>query len=222
MDRFRVTGDELRNFYPVETKLSRVFGQIEKELQQEGRVVCRFVVNGLDLSEKDEHRFAEMTLNEVQTLEYLSESKSTLTREVLKGWIQSVPELTQAAEELSSRILAGKSEGLIKSVHDLVENFEFLLGSAIAILKLEGRKDPEAEAGPLIESTQSAISEAVRHLEKRDFVQLAQVIEYDFTHHLEVWRKTFLDLLAQGEAQGGDRDGESQEDNPLGRRKAGA
>jgi hypothetical protein len=93
MERYKVTGSELREFYKTETQLGRVFMDIERELKSNNQVVCQFIVNGMELKENDEQRFSAISLNEIETLEYLSEGSEVLVESVLNSWIDALPEL---------------------------------------------------------------------------------------------------------------------------------
>ncbi|MBX3041759.1 MAG: hypothetical protein KF789_13720 [Bdellovibrionaceae bacterium] len=213
MDRYKVSGDELRAHYPASTPLGRIFLDIERELRTENRVVCRYIVNGLGIEEKEEERFSNLPLAQIETLEYLSETEDGLLTDVLSGWLDALPELIQASEKLATRILAGQKEGLIKAVHDLVENCEYLLGSLTSIRQLKADSEDEGQMDSTTDRLRATLSEAVRHLEKRDFVQLAQVIEYDFTDGLEELRRSLAKLLDSEGEMSADGDAQREDDS---------
>lgn len=215
MDRYKISGEELRTHYSAATTLGMVFLDIERELRTENRVVCRYIVNGLGIEEKEEARFSNLPLAQIETLEYLSETEDGLLQDVLSGWMDALPELIQASENLATRILAGQKDGLIKAVHDLAENCQYLLDSVNSIRQLEGDVEDEWNVDSTTSRLKGSISEAVRHLEKRDFVLLAQVIEYDFTDGLEELRRALANLLdAEGDSGAG---GDAQrEDDSVG------
>lgn len=188
MERYRVSGDDLRGFYKTDVALSDIFRDIERELQADRRVVCRYVVNGMALEEKDEARFASFRLSQVDSLEYLSESTDVLLRDVIKGWLDAIPELQAGAEGLARRLRTGATKGIIKALHDLVENCDFLAGSIESARMVIGDGIAvEMNTKPAEETTRKALREALRCLEAQDFVQLALVIEYDLNHGLEQW-----------------------------------
>ncbi|HRO68283.1 MAG TPA: hypothetical protein PL182_12010 [Pseudobdellovibrionaceae bacterium] len=213
MDRYKVSGEDLRSHYSASTPLGRVFLDIERELRAENRVVCRYIVNGLGLEEKEEARFSNLPLAQIETLEYLSQTEDGLLRDVLLGWSEALPELIPASEDLATRILAGQKDGLIKAVHDLVENCEYLVGSLESIRQLRGDGEDESSFDSMISHLRTVLSEAVRHLEKRDFVLLAQVIEYDFTDGLEELRRALVKLLDSEGEPGADDEIERKDDS---------
>lgn len=224
MERFKVDGEELRRHYPPETKLQRVFSDIERELQAESRVVCRFIVNGLTLEERDEPRYAGWSLDEVKTLEYLSEEQGQVIDEVLQSWIEALPEVMRNGERLAFELRERKKmEGRLKDFHDLVENCEFLIGSLIALRATVG----DSGSAFLIEwdrieaLTRTSVGQILAAFEKQDLVQLSELIEYDLNHCLECWRGVLVGIQAARNGGAGPNDGDVERKNqpdPLGGR----
>lgn len=190
MERFKVSGEELRNFYSDNVDLSRVFTDIENDLRATNQVVCRYVINGLEISEADEGRFGTVTLEQVETLEYLTENGSDLMSSVLRGWIEALPELMQRTENLSKRMRGQGLSGLLKPIHDLVQNCEFLIDSVMSLKGLMG--DQFLVSSPVAwikteNESKKTVLEALRALENKDFVLLADVLEYDLNNVLQMW-----------------------------------
>lgn len=195
MDRYKVSGADLREFYSAETRLSQVFGDIEHDLQAQNRVVCQFIVNGMKLSETDEGRFAEIELREVETLEYLAENKNKLVGQVLTAWQQAIPELMLASEKLCQRMRFQGPKGIFKDIHDLVENVEHLITSLVSLrtmvsAEMHGRIKGWSAAEL---NSKKTIVEALTAVEKKDFVLLADILEYDLNTVLQQW----ADCLSQ-------------------------
>lgn len=198
MERYKVSGAELRNFYNGgATTLERVFSDIEVDLRAENQVVCKFIVNGLELAEEEEARFLEVTLDEVETLEYMAENSKDLVGLVMRGWIEALPELIKSTEDLSQRIRAQGFSGLMKSIHDLVHNCEFLVDSILSLRGMIGEQGLGDTAidwtAPEIASKKT-VQEALKALENKDFVLLADVLEYDLNNVLQMWHENLKSL----------------------------
>lgn len=196
MERFKVSGQELRDFYRGETSLGRVFMDIERDLKSNNQVVCQFIVNGMELRESDEQRFSAISLSEVETLEYLAEESASLMGSVISSWIGALPELIINTESLAGRLRRSGSQGTCKAIHDLVENCEYLVGSMVSLKAMMGDRLaghnlqwPEAE-----ELSHRAVRQALRALENKDFVQLAEILEYDLNHALQIWFESLVQL----------------------------
>lgn len=199
MERYKVLGADLRGFYEPGTRLLTVFHDIERDLQAEQRVVCQYIVNGMTVEEKDELRYAQIPLDQIESLEYLSERAEALRGEVLAGWIGAIPELQAAADALATRLKAGQSAGILKSMHDLVENCHYLVTSLESTLDLTADSDADRARFESLEAqTHRILREAMLSVERQDFVQLALSIEYDLNHHLEEWLQWLKDMGARG------------------------
>lgn len=203
MERYKVSGEELREFYKEDISLARVFADIEKDLESTDKVVCQFIVNGLELSEKDESKFSEVRLNDVTTLEYLTESSEDIVGVVIRGWIEALPELIQNTELLASKVRTQGFNGLLKSIHDLLMNCEFLLDSTITIKTL--MTDESVEAGikwfEVEKVSKETLQQSLNSLENNDFVLLADVLEYDLNHMLQLWLEELqkMEKIVNGE-----------------------
>lgn len=224
MERYKVSGDELRNFYKDNIALEEVFSDIEMDLLTNNQVVCRYIINGLEISEADEAKFSTVTLDQVQTLEYLTENSRDLTGLVLRGWIEAMPELMQATENLARRMRAQGLKGLLKSIHELVQNCEYLIDSTISIKATMG--DQFLGAHPLNwaateEHSKKTVTEALRALENKDFILLADVLEYDLNHTLQMWTEHLksLEKALNGEQSGSNDKSEQAGSHPMGRKR---
>lgn len=197
MDRFKITGEKLVNFYDTETKLMQVFRDIEMDLKATNQVVCQYIINGRELSETDETSFHEMNLSDVQTLEYLSENINELLIDVLEGWLDAFPEMIGHTEKISSQIRFDGVQKSFKNIQVLLENYEYLISSIISIKSLVGNS---AAAGLSMlfeaeEKTKVTLKEAITAIEKKDFVCLADIVEYELITSLQIWEKLLSDLL---------------------------
>lgn len=216
MERFKVSGAELRNFYNGNVDLSRVFNDIENDLRSTNQVVCRYVVNGLEIAEADEAKFGTVSLDQVETLEYLTENSRDLMSAVLRGWLEALPELIQRTENLSQRMRAQGLSGLLKSIHDLVQNCEFLIDSVMSLKELMGDQYQVTSPVNWMKAegeSKKTVLEALRALENKDFVLLADVLEYDLNNVLQMW---FEHLQALEKSLNGEYTGPTIESNKNG------
>jgi hypothetical protein len=196
VDRFKVSGQELCQHYNETTTLSRVFNDIERELKANSQVVCQFIVNGLALKEDDEEKFLGIQLKDVTTLEYLAENTKTLVEGVLGGWGDALPELIQKADSLCGEIRKNGIQHKLRDVRDLVDNCQFLISSIISLKTILG--DSVIASQPKWDQaetwTQATLVQALEAFEKKDFVLLADVVEYDLNHGLQLWLEILVSV----------------------------
>ncbi|MFS4458392.1 hypothetical protein [Bdellovibrio sp. HCB2-146] len=224
MERFKVSGEELRGFYNAGTALEQVFMDIEVDLAATNQVVCRYIINGLEIQEQDEARFSEVTLDQVETLEYLTENSRDLTGIVLRGWIEALPELIQKTENLSKRMRTFGLSGLLKPIHDLVQNCEFLIDSVVTLKAMMGDQFLSGTPGDWSQTeaaSKKTVLEALHALENKDFVLLADVLEYDLANVLQMWMQHLvaLERSLNGEPAGPTIHTEQNRSDSVGRKR---
>ncbi len=197
MDRYKVSGLELRDFYEGETPLRKVFADIEKDLQSTERVVCRFIVNGLEFSETDELKFADMPLSQVTSLEYLTESKKIIHVQVVEGWLSALPELISGSEKLSQKINVGGMRSNWRDVKDLADNCLFLVNSLATLQSVIGDRYLSMITTWVTceKNMHTAVSQLLKSLEAKDEKTAAIVLDFDLPSCLEDWRKTLATLM---------------------------
>lgn len=197
MDRFKINGAKLVDFYNTDTTLGQVFSDIESDLKKSNQVVCQYIVNGKELGEVDETQYFKMKLSQVDTLEYLSENVNELVIDVLQGWVDSFPELMNHTEMISKQIRFSGVQSAFGKIQVLIENYEFLISSVISIKNLLGDSAAAglAELSNAEDKTKAMLEEALTAVEKKDFVCLADIIEYELVTSLQLWEKLLTNLL---------------------------
>lgn len=225
MERFSVSGDDLRNFYNSNIPLAKVFADIENDLRASNQVVCQYILNGLEIQEHEEEKFSKVPLNEVVTLEYLAENSHDITKIVVKGWLDALPELIQKTEQLAQRVRNQGFQGALRDIHELVKNCQFLVESVLAIKETMG--DQFFAAGLVhgwrkaeLESKRTVLN-TLKAFENKDFVQLAEVLEYDLNNVLQMWfdHLKMLEKSIDGEYAGPEFDSGSDGADSMGRRR---
>ena len=183
MEKFSITGADLREFYAADTELEQVFSDVEKDLYELKHVVCQYIVNGLRLSDKDEAKFAKVPLAEVESLEYIAAPADSMVWDVTKGWLEALPELMEAAEKISNHLRGGKKAGQLREIHQLLENVEYLMSSLIDIkgLLAEDVRRVQEAWDPAEQQSHLTVRQCLEAVDKKDFVILADVLEYDLS-----------------------------------------
>lgn len=196
MDKYSITGSELSAHYKPETPLAIIFRDIEKDLSESQQVVCRFVVNGIELSEHEELKLAQAELREVKTLEFWADQPFNLMLDVTQGWIETMPEMIQNTEALCHQLRTVRESAPIKPFYDLVENCEFIVGSLISIQSLGGDhfQDQHATWQETSEHLRTHLLAGYEAVEKKDFVTLADILEYELIPCFEMWQKSLINV----------------------------
>jgi hypothetical protein len=154
------------------------------------------MVNGLTLTEEDEKKFGEFMLSEVDLVEVESEKPDTLLIEVIANWVESLPPMIKKSDELSNTIRLQGIENHLSAFVNLVDSCQFLVQSLMSLRTLcqniplvAGEKWKANE-----QLTARAIAEVLATFEKKDFVLLADIMEYDLGHCLQSWLEALMEL----------------------------
>ena len=193
---------ELIQRFGQEAKLDTVFKGIENELKKTGQVVCQFKINGMALDESDEARLSQASLSEVETLEVLSQKPSEILDGILLNWCERIPQMITKNDQLATDIRFKGMEGQLKILVSLIDDCQLLVDSLMSI-------DQVFPQLPMVKSESwskaqrqmaASIGEALNAFQKKDFTQLADILEYDMGHSLQVW----VELITQLKSQAGD------------------
>ncbi len=206
MSQLQFEQKDLMERFGADLTLGELFRHIEEDLKSVNEVVCQFKVNGLALDEKGEERLAAALISDVETLEVFSQKPSDILADVLLNWVKQIPALLQRNDELAGEIRFKGVEGQLKSLVELIDQCQLLVDSIISIdsvfpnltaVKSDSWKQAQRQMA-------GAIGEALQAFQKKDFNWLADILEYDLGHSLQIWmenlEKMRLDVTDQGPA----------------------
>jgi hypothetical protein len=189
MNTLKINRDELRDKYPKLDSLGEVIRHFESEFTKTGQVICQFKINGLDLTEEDEVRFQDLSSEEIDQMEINFQTPENLLLGLLDGWLEKTPRLIEQADNLASHIRFKGIEGQFKILVDLVDDAQLLVDSLLSIDSLFSRFDVVTSAK--WQSNEAAMAASVGQtlnaFQGKDFNLLADVLEYDLSHCLQVW-----------------------------------
>lgn len=213
MDRYKIDGLELVQFYDEETKLSQVFNDIEKDLKSNQQVVCQYIVNGQPIHEEDEALYSNWNLDQVDSLEYLTENVDRLVSDVIQGWIDAIPELATQTEKSAYELKFQRTSKTLLLVGELIDNCNYFVQSMESMYPML-KNSTAAGLGLFTEAeqqTQKALAESLVAFEKKDFVLLADNLEYELIPCLELWKKSLESVQQKLKAQVAEANGSSSE-----------
>lgn len=218
MSQLNFLGLDLQKKFGETATLGLVFKAIENDLKKVGEVVCQFKVNGLTLDEASELRLAEALLGEVETLDVTSQRPSEILDGVLSNWCLQIPKMIEKNDQLSSDIRFKGIDGQLKALVALIDDCQLLVDSLISIDQVFPQLEIVRSGSWKTAQRQmaQAIGEALAAFQKKDFTQLADILEYDMGHSMQVWFDILTRLQASTEngnkhgAEGGSSLGASE------------
>lgn len=187
-------GKILNEFFDCDN-FGEVITRIKQGLSGINQVICEVKLNSEILTEAEESDYYSLPLEDIHSLDILSEEPRRLLVETLSSTKKFIAELqenayqsAEAYREKNLQAAAAKFEKLLNSSDWLVEvlvNVEARLPD----LGFEIEKTDEVvELWKLAEQEFSAVLEKIMlSFRARDFMSLAGVLEYEFTNSLESW-----------------------------------
>lgn len=225
MKTFVMSASEVKSQFPDVGTYEQLFRALEEKYSLVGEVICSFNVNGHALTEAMEGRVGTGSIDEIQTIEIQTDVVSNLIVEVMQSWLPVIPEMTERIDQLSQKIKAEGITGNLQSLVKSIDDCQLLIDSVISIGSVLGQHPiVRSEAWRNAESkTAAAVGEALQSFQKKDFVTLADVLEYDLAHSLNQWQENFVALSSglgqsqESEDQGAVRENQSETDLVGGR-----
>ncbi len=181
-----------RDFARCET-LHDMIQQVERVSYKNGEVICEIRVNGVLLSETDESKFAAHARTTIETLAISTQRTDQLIREALVSTAEFIPDLeascVHAADALRGAVHADGQRAFgetLQGCHWLIETLTYIRGAASGIQLPVERSERWVEA-------EQAIIRSVREMNaaysKNDSILVADLLEYEVTAALALWRE---------------------------------
>lgn len=199
---------ELQPELATSSLLRDLIQKIEGDYQKKGYVICQFVINGMPLSELDEERLQGISLSEIESLAVRYETPEELLTALILGWLKEIPHQIEQADALAEASRHLRLEAHLGNFVKFVDNCQFLVDSLISFRAIIDLKILNIETiwnQTELQFTHS-IQEGLAAFEKKDFVLLGDVLEYDIADSLQNW----FDLLRQIEESLRDENGTGQ------------
>lgn len=196
MNQLRLTAEELGEKYAHLETLSQVIHHFEGEMMEGGYVACQFHINGLSLTENDEQKFANLSVREIEVLEISYQTPENLLTGLLDGWIKKLPEMAKACDSLAEAIKFRGLDGRFKDLVDLIDNAQLLVDSLLTIdslfSKFETVSGADWKKNEVL--TAEAVGQTLAAFQKKDLNLVADILEYDLGHSVQVWFELISEL----------------------------
>jgi hypothetical protein len=181
--------------------LKDIVTRLETELSAQGEVVCAIRVNDIALSEEDEVKFADCSIDDLQSLTIESHRPIDLVTGALKSAVQMVPALETSALTTAELLRAGEAQRAARGFQETVAGCQWLVetlhhvrgasaGIGQPILCMEQWLESEKVIGRVVNDVSDAHA-------RMDTILMADLLEYEMTAALASWKSTI-----QGELDG--------------------
>ncbi len=194
------SSEELKNRYKVETKLSDIISDFEKECWDLGQVICEVHLNGSYIAENEEGMLSSKTVADVMSLEILTRNQNELIEVTLRTVNQWLPKLRVRSVELSEAFKGDVDSIDTNTFIELIDGCKWLSDS-LCLLKpnLDLIVDEEAfvKAWAEVEMVFTSVAkEILQAFENKDYVLLSDILEHDMPSALDQWQALVFDQPA--------------------------
>jgi hypothetical protein len=186
---------EIDEMFQKEGTLKGVITAIENDLYQSGRVVCKIIVNGMNLTLDDEIKFEGASRNEIAELEVASQTLTNLIRESRSSLATYFINLKSASLKGAEALRAG----VVQDANDIIR--AIIDGTSWATDMLNQIRTVDPGLAGIQKEWIAAEAQFIRvnrelllAFERSDTVLLADNLEYEWTESLDQWLKV-LSLL---------------------------
>lgn len=199
MKNIPVTKKEIETLFSSATTFGELLGLLENEFQKKGDVICRIVLNGIELTDDEEKSKASLGVSEVTSLNVVTAHPDDLMQDLLQFWTKRLPELETETRKTADMIRFDGIEASFTPFVKIVENCQELvrsLGPAKAILSCE-EDFPREKWSEAENSLGKTLTELFTAFETKDFVLLSDLMEYDLGNSLGAWGGLVSDAKAR-------------------------
>lgn len=172
---------------------------VENNCRKNSLLVCAILVNGMNLEEEDEGRFANTSIKEIHQIEVEVGDLKEIVSGILHNLFIWMPYIKEVAEDSSETIRLGKMDlaersfsELLDAMHDLIRSLTELHNTKSLLPKLNFISE--------IINYEKKLSDVLKQLvpafEKSDYVLVADIVEYDLSNvfdQLTDWIKLSID-----------------------------
>ncbi|MBX9767355.1 MAG: hypothetical protein K2X47_08805 [Bdellovibrionales bacterium] len=191
---------EIRIKYPFAQNLGEVLDFIQKDLVEVKEVVCGFTVNGMAFDESDESRLKACSIDEIQNISIRSSTIQSLIGESLKTGLQYVGHLQLSIEGLSLEFRSGDRKKAFEELKTFSEGLHTIFDLMRYVQRL-GRLSVD-EAHEMESRFLKMMASLLPAVEKRDFIFVADLLEYEVSAILAEIGGIFSDHVHHQESHG--------------------
>lgn len=187
---FSFSKSEISNLYPGMETLGVLLGQLEKEAQTRGEVICEIQVNGKSIL-NDEAAAGLLPLGDVESLSITAQKPIDLLAETISSACEYLDRLVVALEK-NAFLFRGND---LKKAHEFhrscIEGTQWFV-QMVSLFKsayenayqqsLNGWAENERELAQILKTVLEAFN-------SKNLVLMADLIEYDLLNTLQKWRE---------------------------------
>lgn len=185
------TAEQIKAEFRDLSSLAEVIKVIENYFWHRGEVICEIRVNGMFMDGKDEIRFASEKVENLQSIEIRSQSPHDLLAETLGSVSEYLPRVRESAIVVAERFQQGSNEEAHRLCLKVLDSCRWLSDWLFLVKKSCGNWAHVKVSEDLWRGAELTFTNVLRDLcsayENKDFVALADILEYEVSNSLGQW-----------------------------------
>lgn len=184
---------EISKQFPECSTLREIINRLETDFSLKGEVICEIRVNGHLLSEEDEEKFATSSCSDIQNLSVSSNRPADLIKDAMRSTKVFIPDLEASCLKTAEMFRGSDLAAAQKSFHECLEGCQWLVDTLMHVRgAASGIQQPIHQPERWFEG-EKVIGRAIRELSEaysgNDFVLVADLLEYELTGALAIWKE---------------------------------
>lgn len=171
--------------------LAQVIKVVEQKCSEAGEVVCEIRVNGVVLDEDDEKKFATTGLERIENLSVKVSAVSNLIDDATQALVDYIPEMIRVSFLTAERFRNDDIETAHRSLESITQGSRWLVDMFAQLRRnriIEVKKISETDWARSESELLTVTRELIKAFETKDYVLLADVLEYDWVTALQTWQ----------------------------------
>lgn len=186
---------EITARFPECRCLSEIIEKLERELFDQGEVICEIRVNDKALSENEEKQLGASSIEEIFSFEVMSQKTHELITQSIQSVLDWVPQVQSLAEQAAVCFRTGKDTEARKYFKEVLESCEWLTEALKLLMpefsKISGNANFVTQWDAVERIYFDAVQEMFDAYENKDFILVGDVLEFELSSALDKW----LELL---------------------------
>jgi hypothetical protein len=188
---------EITRRFSGHTTLKEIIEQVESEVARSGEVVCEIRINGHTLDEEDESQIATILCDSLESLVVYSTEPGLLIRQALQSSIAFIPSVQEACVKTSEYFRASNMHQAhvdfnqtLEGCFWLIDTLKHIRGASPGVKSIDTPEWTSAQ-----EKFSGVVKQVVSAYEDKDFVLVADLLEYELSEAVRAWQPV-LELQA--------------------------
>lgn len=173
--------------------LKEIIDRLESDFIARGEVICEITVNGVLLNDGDEARLGAMKANEIVALAVRSNLPANLINDAIRSAQVLIQDLEKSCLATAEHFRGSDMHEAQKSFHECLEGCQWLVDTLLHVRgAASGTRQPISQPERWYEA-EKLIARVIRELSEaysaKDYVLVADLLEYEMTGALAVWQE---------------------------------